>query len=225
MYGDSKPYTIFNLLIFVWFECQDFGQGYIIGGCPDWFTTVYSKGFPMLKLHLGSGSRLLSGWLNVDEWEGYPYLTSDEYLRHDLRHPIPLPDGCASYVYSEHFIEHLDRESGDRMFREMYRLLGVGGVMRISTPNLAEIVDAYVCGDLKRFRESWHPESLAKLVNEALTSWGHRFVYDLGELRGGLELAGFREVVVCDWGVSAHEGLCGLEQRPMQNDLILEAIR
>ncbi len=175
-----------------------------------------------MKLHLGSGSRLLDGWLNVDEWEGYPSLTPEQYLRHDLRHPVPLPDGCADYVYSEHFIEHLDLEAGTRMFGEMFRLLKSGGIMRVSTPNLAELVDAYIHRDIRRW-QSWQPESPARILNDGLTSWGHKFTYDEQEIRDTIIKVGFVDLVMREWGKSDHEALRGLEHRPQQKDLILEA--
>lgn len=109
------------------------------------------------------------------------------------------------------------------MFSEIHRLLKSGGTVRVSTPNLAEVVDAYIHKDIRRFINSWQPETPARMVNECLTSWGHKFVYDHEELKIALEASGFFDVKPCEYGLSEHQELCGLEHRPRQNDLILEA--
>jgi predicted SAM-dependent methyltransferase len=177
----------------------------------------------MMKLHLGSGMRLLeNGWLNIDSWEGYGSDHPAKYLRHDLRYPIPFDDKSADYIYSEHFIEHLSREEGLAIFKEIFRLLKPHGIIRVSTPNLAELVDAYNKKELSRW-VSWQPESPCRILNDGLTSWGHKFTYDEDELRNSLTLSGFKDIVSQPYGESPHPELRGLEHRPRQNDLILEA--
>jgi predicted SAM-dependent methyltransferase len=175
-----------------------------------------------MKLHLGSGMRLLeNGWLNVDSWEGYqnhPAL----YFRHDLRKPLPHADNSADYIYSEHFIEHLSREEGLAMFKEIFRLLKPNGIMRVATPNLAELVDAYNKKQLNRWA-SWQPKSPCRILNDGLTSWGHKFTYDEEEMINALTSCGFVDISSQPYGESSHPELRGLEHRPRQNDLIMEA--
>jgi hypothetical protein len=54
-----------------------------------------------LKLNIGCGKNLKPGWINID-------LARNADLSLDMREQIPLSDGSAQTIYSEHFLEHLD---------------------------------------------------------------------------------------------------------------------
>ena len=100
-----------------------------------------------LRLNLASGNRPKSdGWINVD-------LFADEAdLRLDLREPLPFPDNSVSYIYCEHFFEHLEYPNvWDSMgtqvepeglqsealgfLRECRRVLVPGGTLDIVVPD------------------------------------------------------------------------------------------
>src|SRR6185437_8770408 len=71
-----------------------------------------------LKLHLGCGPCLKPGWINVD------INAPGADLQLDLREKLPFPDAGASFVYCEHFFEHLDYPSSAMNFlRECWRVL------------------------------------------------------------------------------------------------------
>src|SRR3954470_4923361 len=55
-----------------------------------------------LRLNLACGYRPKEGWVNIDLFGPI----AD--LRLDLRRPLPFTDNSASYVYVEHFFEHLE---------------------------------------------------------------------------------------------------------------------
>lgn len=171
------------------------------------------------NLCLGSGAAPLAGWTNVD-LEGSPE------LRLDLRDRLPFPTASAHRIYSEHLIEHLELEDGLRLLRECRRLLAPGGVLRIATPDLEALVDAY--------REDWRAQdwvqwpchrfldSAARMLNMAFRAWGHRHLYDAEELELRLREAGFTELQRCALGASEHPELGGLETRS-DSKLIFEA--
>jgi predicted SAM-dependent methyltransferase len=171
------------------------------------------------RLHLGCGSNLMPGWLNVD-------LDTPGAIDWDLSRPIPLPTGSIRFIYSEHFIEHITREQGLAHLRECHRLLGKGGVLRISTPDLRALAEQYLSGNLDEWIEAhWRPETPARLLNEALRSWGHQFVYDEAELFNALRVVGFALVRRVLWRQSDHPALRNLETRPFHRDLIVEATK
>lgn len=108
-----------------------------------------------VKLNLGSGLHPKPGWINVDLFAP----TADARL--DLRRPLPFPDGCAAYIYVEHFFEHLnypqviDSMGWDleqpgvasealRFLRESRRVLAPGGVLDIVVPDTEGMIDEYV---------------------------------------------------------------------------------
>ena len=56
-------------------------------------------------------------------------------VRHDLRQPIPLPDGSVARIHAEDFIEHITVANTQALLAECYRLLEPGGRMRIGVPD------------------------------------------------------------------------------------------
>ncbi len=172
-----------------------------------------------LRLCLGSGAAPIESWLNLD-LDGRPD------LRWDLRLPMPFPANSVDRIYSEHFIEHLNREDGAGLLRSCRRLLRADGIMRIATPDLPALVDAYR-GDWRE--QDWldwpgHEwiDSPAKMLNQCFHGWGHKFLYDAAELEAALRAAGFAEVRRCEIGESSQQELCGLETR-LDSLLIFEA--
>jgi predicted SAM-dependent methyltransferase len=172
------------------------------------------------KLHLGCGSVHFDGWANVD-FAGPPGT-----IHWDLTSPIPARPGAISCIYSEHFIEHISREQAGQLLSNCLALLAPGGVIRISTPDLAYLIDQYKAGRLDEWKDmGWLPQSPAKMINEGLHLWGHQFVYDADELTSALKNAGFKEVTLARWGISEHPDLMGRETRPYHHDLIVEGTK
>ena len=65
----------------------------------------------------------------------------------DVLAGLPYPDGSAERIYHAHVIEHLSRPQALRFLQECARLLAPGGVMRVTTPDLRQIVAAYEAGE------------------------------------------------------------------------------
>ncbi len=168
------------------------------------------------KLHLGAGFRQMDGWANLD-------LEGDNIIW-DLTRPLPMANGSADVAYTEHFIEHITREDAVALLTQVRKVLRPGGVIRISTPDLAELVRCYAAGELVGVPTyGWVPTSLCRMVNEAMRSWDHIFLYDEAELREVLAEAGFGTVHRRKWRESPVAVLRDLESRPDMTDLILEA--
>lgn len=172
-----------------------------------------------MKLHLGCGKNIIPGWVNVDLEPG----PGGEV--HDLRKPLPQRDNSVDFVFNEHFIEHITREEGVRLLREIHRVLKPGGVLRISTPDLGELLNRYDNDELFKLPGVWEPKNRCQMVNEGLRLWGHQHVYDTEDLIAALIEAGFPydEINNCYWKESAHPELRDLECRPYLNEVVLEA--
>jgi predicted SAM-dependent methyltransferase len=169
------------------------------------------------RLHLGSGGRLLEGWANID-------INGLGNIVWDLTKPLPIPVNQVRFVYSEHFIEHIQRADAKRLLSHARRVMAPGSVIRLSTPDLKVLVDAYQAGRLIRMDHGeWYPATACQMVNEAMHWWGHVFLYDEAELRALLSECGFTDVRRVEWGESGFPELRGLESRPDFDDLILEA--
>jgi predicted SAM-dependent methyltransferase len=94
-----------------------------------------------VKLHLGCGSRLFDGYLNVDG----DYMAHDpNVLIHDITKPFPLPDNCVDEILSVHVVEHLSRQYILPMYQEFYRILRPTGAAATEWPDLLKMCQEVV---------------------------------------------------------------------------------
>ena len=162
----------------------------------------------MTKLHLGCGPQILPGWVNIDNVK-YPGV---DKVVDVTRKPLPYKD--VSFVFAEHFIEHLAYDDALKLMRECRRILRDDGVLRLSTPNLDWVwVTHYRLGLTE-------PEAAQACfaLNRAFHGWGHQFLYNETTLRASLLDAGFANIVRCAYGESAHAELVGLERHEKSPD-------
>lgn len=101
-----------------------------------------------LKINVGCGQNVKSGWVNVDFEERGKKLD----LIWDISKGLPFDDESCSYIYSEHFIEHLNWLDGLNYFIDCYRCLQKGGVLRTIFPNFKDNFTAYVQGNKEYFK-------------------------------------------------------------------------
>ena len=127
------------------------------------------------NLHFGCGSVYFDGWDNVD-------LDSPlADLNLDLTQPLPFADASVSYMFSEHFIEHVTRKQAVDFLVECRRILRPSGTIRVSTPNLRFLIAAYLALEVREWGELWQPATPCSLMNEGMRSWGHQYLYDAEE--------------------------------------------
>jgi predicted SAM-dependent methyltransferase len=173
------------------------------------------------RVHLACNQVVLPGWVNVDI-DPFPGA-----YRWDLRQPLPLGENSPiRWIYSEHFIEHITREEALALMQRCYHTLQPGGVIRISTPDLAFMIEEYRANRISEWVPmGWAPETRCRMVNEGMRLWGHRFVYDRDELFALFREAGFSRIEPCSWRESRHDVLRSIESRPFHQELIVEAVR
>lgn len=82
------------------------------------------------KLHLGCGTKIKEGWMNLDS---YPYPGVDVVA--DATKRLPFDDNTFEEVYSEDFMEHLPQEFKIHIINEIWRVLKPGGTMEHYIPN------------------------------------------------------------------------------------------
>jgi len=161
----------------------------------------------MTKLHLGCGPLHLSGWVNIDNAQ-YPGV--DQVL--DVTSGLPFED--VSFVFAEHFIEHISYPEAANLLRECRRILNDDGVLRLSTPNLDWVW-------MTHYRLPMDdPDAVQACfaLNRAFRGWGHQFLYNERTLRATLLDAGFATVNRVEYGVSEHRELRGLERHEKSPD-------
>lgn len=175
-----------------------------------------------MKLSLGAGGVRLPGWIHVDF-----DASCRPDVRADLSEPLPFADACADFLHSEDFIGQLSFTQARAFLQECYRVLKPGGVLRLLTPDLAQLVRAYVNRD-QGLKALWDREvgipletgTLGELVHAALTFADQNSFYDEETLRSLLEPAGFAvERVACN--ESRYPELRGLDYRTPDNAISL----
>lgn len=149
----------------------------------------------------------------------------------DISEKLPFADGCVDWVYAEHLIEHVPPLVAIRWLTEVRRILAPGGLLRITTPDLSKYAQGYVSGDsffarqrrrlaLMRFGPPM-PERPAFMLNQLFYLYGHRWLYDLEELRHALVCAGFASPVhVWAYREGAREDVAALDAMLRSKDTI-----
>lgn len=83
-----------------------------------------------IKLDLGAGRNPQPGYTSVDLY------APDVDVRQDLtKFPWPWENDSVTEIHCSHFVEHLNKDVRWPFFEECYRILKVGGIMKISVPN------------------------------------------------------------------------------------------
>ncbi|MEO1187176.1 MAG: hypothetical protein AAFX46_22010, partial [Cyanobacteria bacterium J06636_27] len=57
----------------------------------------------LFKLHLGCGTNLKEGYLNIDQYLSAPSITNIDIFK------LPIEDNLVDEIFSEHMLEHLSK--------------------------------------------------------------------------------------------------------------------
>lgn len=133
----------------------------------------------------------------------------------DIRKPLPFEDGEARFVFAEHLIEHVPFLDGMRFLAETYRILSVGGVLRVSFPDPVKIAHHSLqwIEELRRLgvvrRElDLSPHQVPML---AAMGFGHQMAWTEGLMYQMLLGHGFRRVMPMNYGTSQYDELRGID--------------
>jgi len=175
----------------------------------------------VVKVHLGSGPNLLPGWINVDYNPDFkPQVVAD------LSQRFPFEDNSVDYIHSEGVLCQFSLINGRHFLSECFRILKPGGVMRLLSPDLLCLLEAYLddarSGENK-LAELWRREveiplqlgTSAEVINIGIRDL-HNFVYDNRSLLKVLLSCGFEAEQVA-YQQAGPEVLRGLDVRSPEN--------
>ncbi len=188
-----------------------------------------------LKINIGCGASNVSGWEGVDVVPS-PGVT----CVWDCRTSLPFANESANGIFTEHFIEHIDfYQEAPLLFKDIYRILKKGAVVRIIVPDAQKYVEAYqkegwealaqVRPLLKNNVDSYSKNTMhtkMELVNWIFRQeYEHKFAYDFESLKYVLNQAGFKTVLKQDFQKSIATELVIDQAARASESLYVEAVK
>ncbi|MBU2623837.1 MAG: methyltransferase domain-containing protein [Proteobacteria bacterium] len=200
----------------------------------------------MVKVNLGCGLAVTTGWINVDgslnafvatlpevfhrlafrlsganryysEPEYRHLLASNTFFHANLSYGIPSKNESVDFVYSSHFLEHLCPSEAESFLRECLRILKPGGVIRVCVPDLAYAMKMYSSGRKQEALDKYF------FVEDKGSFYArHKYMYDLELLSNLLSEIGFKSIRQYDYRVGNVPDIELLDNRP-EDTLFVEA--
>ena len=152
----------------------------------------------MIKLNLGGGNWKKEGWTNLDKKFGYninkKLLTS-------------YKDNSVDLIYTSHFIEHIEPVSILKLFKDCYRVMKNGAIIRIVFPSIIkmypllkykkknELVKS--CRYYKKYKNRPIDEDINELLGFSGTT-KHKAILDSITVKLFLSLSGFDNTKIYD---------------------------
>jgi predicted SAM-dependent methyltransferase len=153
---------------------------------------VATRASPVL-LNLGAGPRGVDDahWVNVD---GAPEAGVRFLL--DFQRPLLFDDASFDGAFCEHVLEHFGQGEGERLAREIARILKPGGVFRVVVPDAELVLKAYfeTPADLVAARGEGQGTAMEMVNSYFRQRYEHQFMYDWPTLEQALLRAGFAHV-------------------------------
>lgn len=156
-------------------------------------------------VQIGGGAHHLDGFFNIDA-------VPPADLLWDVREGIPLHDSTVQFLFSEHFLEHIDYpRSAKHYAREAHRVLAPGGQLVTGVPDAAHVLDQYPAppDQTTEMIERWYANrncrndinTFLDLINYVFRDQDddpnynpHYWAYDFGKLVQLFTEAGFARV-------------------------------
>lgn len=181
-----------------------------------------------LYIQLGCGKRIFKEWVNIDI-----YKDEGIDIQLNLRDPLPFETGSVNLIYNEHVLEHLFKFEAQNLFKECFRVLKIGGSIRIGVPDAEIYFMKYTSDDKEFFHFLRHlggaKEPLVTpidVINQMFRMGGdHLFAWDFETLKLALQQAGFKNITRYEPGKSSSPVLCLDDADRAFETLYVEAIK
>lgn len=146
-----------------------------------------------MKLHIGCGSVIIPGWVNLDIQEnpGVDLVDDATVLQ-------TVPDESCSVIYASHVLEHFGRNQVSEILNLWCRKLKKGGTLRLAVPDFAKVTEVY--------QKTHSIENVLGLVigGHKNNFDVHGMIFDQKNLTSLLLNTGFYDVRHWDWRNTEH---------------------
>ena len=186
-----------------------------------------------IRLNIGCGNTPTKGWINMDNsWaiklanskfkykvasilgllntkqiENIEWNKLNKIQFVDATKSLPFKDSSVECIYTSHMLEHLSKDGAKIFLKEALRVLKIGGILRISVPDLKIAIDEYVkFGDADSFMRNILVQappisSLKDKIILFMTGYRHhQWMYDGASLSKLLKEIGFKATEICEKG-------------------------
>jgi len=129
---------------------------------------------------------------------------------------LDYEDGTIDYIYTSNMLEHFDEINGLQFLKEGFRVLKKGGILRIIIPDIDKLIQVYlnwdtanetdsIYGTIQFYKNDWNIKDSVNFFNqftvqEVLAPYGHRFYYNVENLRNKCKNIGFTKIKSFDQG-------------------------
>lgn len=160
-----------------------------------------------LRLHIGCGTTVKPGWVNIDKVAHVSGVVTDVDPS-----ALPYPDGTVSEILAEHVFEHFNFSEEAAVWHELRRVLRRGGILRIEVPDFE-----WVCQKFLEAQDEWrdfyrvgHADHYSGCGRDLDQRWGilqtmifgnqngegqfHRSAYTEGKFRRLASKMGFADI-------------------------------
>lgn len=149
-----------------------------------------------MKLHLGSGSRHINGYLNIDirQLDGVDIVDDIKTLKSYKPYSIEV-------IYASHVLEHIGRYEYMNVLARWYEILEPNGILRISVPDFEKLFLYY-----EKFKD------LKKILGFIYGGQNYEYNYhycgwDFNSLHDDLIKVGFSKIYRYDWRTIEHSDI------------------
>ena len=183
--------------------------------------------YKKIKLNVGASPIWQQqGWHTLD----HKYRDNSETSILGDASNIPLKDKSCSVLFSSHMFEHIPHTKLEKIILEFNRVLDLGGIVRILTPNLKKIAKAYAENDYDFFNLAREEDENIRTdlgiggmfmnfivspgqdtalfnrnLDEFIAGYAHLYCYDFEMLKILFKKNGFEEVYEKDFCVSVEQ--------------------
>jgi len=146
-------------------------------------------------LNIGCGDKFIPGFIHIDV---RPLFSHVEHVVSADKLEM-FDDESVDLIYASHILEHFRRPDVDNTLREWYRVLKVGGVIRLAVPDFETWARIYLrTGDLQLVIGSL-------MGRQDYVENTHYVLFDYASLSKVLIQTGFKNVHRYDWRETIHK--------------------